>query len=490
MMRLKILVILLFFCTTSHPLYAQNVKKMKLILGQPIDQSAGKSAAADKINVLLYRTVYNFTAIVPFLDVLEPAAATNLPIRENNMETVAVNNQSDFIVYWSYKISGSQNNPQAEIRQMVWSLGAGKIVQEKVYTTKLDVTLIDTIDLMLEDILKPVLNLGSIKTAFLHFQNFQIGKETYDLWINSKYISRIEGDNFGQKMKVLADQVYRIELKQGFKEVTNFTVHVLPGEAASISYKAVAAVKLLPFEGKDAFKQYLALFDKHVMLEGDVWSGIPAGKEYLFELYELPTNQIAKKAFYLSDGMVKEINVNLKAFPRFYTSLGFAYHFEHFTGSDGLDKNTGSADISFNASYFLTPAFWAGMYFDYSSGNGLDLNIIGKIQNSAYMAGLEAGYLLLGDQREAVKFGAGIHLGYSFFDIQMSSDNVKLYESQNINVGLFLNLNISWVQLRLYVISGMKSLQLQYVNYVQGVNADITSDVIVRINFALQVPLF
>ncbi|NPV01334.1 MAG: hypothetical protein HPY53_08120 [Brevinematales bacterium] len=489
-MKVKILFALTFFCLVSQPLFAQNTKKMKLILGHPIDQSAVKSTAADKINILLYRTVYNFTAIVPFFDVLDPSIATNLPIMDNNLEAVAVSNQSDFIVYWSYKITGPQNAPQAEIRQVVWSLGAGKVVQEKGYTTKLDISLIDTIDLMLEDILKPVLNVGSIKVAFLQFLDFQIGKETYDLWINSKFISRVEGDSFSMKMKVLADQDYKIEMKQGFKAITNFTVHVLPGEAATISYKAAATVKLLPFEGKDSFKQYLALFDKHVLLEGDVWSGIPAGKEYLFELYELPTNRIAKKAFYLSDGMIKEINVNLKAFPRFYISAGLSYQNEHFTGSSLIHEDVSSPVFNIDLSYFITPAFWTGLYFNYSSGNDLSLSNTTDILDSSYMLGAEAGYLILGDQREVVKFGAGIHLGYSFFDTKINNINQKLFESQNINLGLFLNLNISWVQIRLYVISATKSFQLQYVNYDPANQSDISSDVILRFNAALQVPIF
>ena len=489
-MKVKILLALAFFCLVSQPLSAQNVKKMKLILGHPIDQSAVKSTAADKINILLYRTVYNFTAIVPFFDVLDPSIATNLPIKDNNLEAVAVSNQSDFIVYWSYKISGPQNAPQAEIRQVVWALGTGKVVQDKVYTTKLDVSLIDTIDLMLEDILKPVLNVGSIKVAFLQFLDFQIGKETYDLWINSKFISRIEGDSFSMKMKVLADQDYQIEMKQGFKEITNFTVHVLPGEAATISYKAVAAVKLLPFEGKDSFKQYLALFDKHVLLEGDVWNGVPAGKEYIFELYELPTNQIAKKVFYLSDGMVKEISVNLKAFPRFYIAAGVSYQNEHYIGSSLIHEDISSPVFNMDISYFITPAFWAGLYFNYCSGSGLQLSNTFDVDNSSYMLGAEAGYLILGDQREVVKFGAGIHLGYSFFDIALNNSSQKLFESQNINLGFFFNLNITWIQLRLYVISAMKSFQLQYVNYDPVNQPDISSDVIVRFNISLQAPLF
>ncbi|OHD54962.1 MAG: hypothetical protein A2Y33_03130 [Spirochaetes bacterium GWF1_51_8] len=486
MKKLPIFFIVCVFTAAGY-LYPQGAQKLKVVLAKPKNLSAEKSSAADKIDVLLYKTTYNFTAIIPFLDVMEPSKATNLPISEANLEAVSVSNKSDFIVYWSYTISGPQNSPKADIRQQVWSLGAGKIVWDKTYSTTLDVVLIDTIDVMMEDSLKQVLNLAGIKVGFIQFADFKIGQEKYDLWINSKHISKIEGEGFAQKLKVLADQDYNIELVQGLKKVTNFTVHVAAGEIANVSYTAHASIRLLPFDGKDSYKQYLALIDKKVILEGEEWKNILAGKEYLFELYEMPTNMIVKKSYYLTDGQVKDIQVYLKGYTQFYLTFAAGPCAAKFYDTGATDEFKPGFTLEFSPIYYPHPKWWFGGYV------GLDMIDQTQTNNATLeyrnvFAGLQGGYIFVNRQQDLFNMGVGLKIGYGMFNIKQKNPEFLLYYSDNFQLGLFVFAQLAGIRLNVEVYTGMSVLRMNSViNFPVNI---VKSDIAIRLTLEGLLGLF
>ncbi len=224
-----------------------NKEKKLSILILPLDNKTDKInfPNSELVKTIIFRSLYSFIGFIPSLDIPDEAVLREIRFDPDNPSLIARKYNADFIIYGSYNLVKKDNEPQASVHLRIWSRISGKM-NEKIFNTPTDVSIFDSIDNMIADSVKIILN-EEMKTASIHFGDFKVRKEPYLLMINNKVLSVISNDSFTLSLKILSEMNYQVILKKQDDNTTalNIMVNLKPGENTNISFAS-----LKPYNGE------------------------------------------------------------------------------------------------------------------------------------------------------------------------------------------------------------------------------------------------
>lgn len=296
--------------TTEETVELSN--KMRVLI-LPFENRTDEPAYPNSkiLNTILLNEFYAFLYIVPSFDVPEKTELTNLNsefLNRKNIKSQDIysNYQADIIIYGNYSLEGSKTDPAALIRLNIWNKASGKTVGFE-YKTPIDADIFDTIDTMLSQIIKLILN-EEIKIAYLNFGDFKIGNGSYSLLINNKPAAKITNDNFSLNLKILPNAIYSVKLRNlaNNRNVLNTTVILKPGETTNISHAALGNIRC-SIKNKAPGEDFQILMDGSKIPLDEVLSNLPAERKYQIKITDRKSNSYYDDTFFLSDGESKNL---------------------------------------------------------------------------------------------------------------------------------------------------------------------------------------
>ncbi|OHD56705.1 MAG: hypothetical protein A2Y33_14785 [Spirochaetes bacterium GWF1_51_8] len=369
------------------------------------------SAGSDNYRILLFGPIYNFVNIIPGVTMPPRDKLLSMKTDNSNIPAAAALNLSDFVIYGDYALKGkTKKDIKIYINLYIWSQKLGAVFFQKSFVSGTDFEVLDTIDLMLEEIISQTLQ-KQLAVATLQFGGFKIGFEKYELLINDKSISEIAGSGFALNLKVLAEQNYQIVLRNLNSGQVAFDQTFKPkkGEAIMIGYYAAGHIIVPEIPNKKAksvYDLYLIHGSETNMLEDKkTYSNMLAGRDYTFWLVEDKTNFAYTNTFTLNDKQTYKLEPKLKSTGGFGLRL---------TLNDGIMLNA-------HLDYFWNSWFYTGIQLGASP-----LPLLGDwgtmFYDSKFILSLSAGidvgvYFLGGRGNEGLNLAGGLMARYYLYPV-------------------------------------------------------------------------
>jgi TolB-like protein len=432
---------------------SQQNKAKVLILPFTNKTDSKKFANSGLIKSVVFRSFYSFVGIIPSIDVPDQKILTNILIENMDAAKVADQQDADIIIYGNYKFSGSKSEPDVGITLNVWTKDKHTNIISKSYKTTSGLEIFDTIDEMIANSIKAALNI-ELNVANVNFNNFKIGREKYELYVNGKMIEEITNEGFSYNLKILPASDYRIFLKKKWdgQEALQALVNLKEYQSIEIQYSALGTVRIGGIAFKDNLKKYRIELDGKDVVEGQLISNVAAGIDHTLVLKGFDSNVISQETFYLRDKEIKEVQPKEK-------STGFA-HFKLYS----LDRNM----ATLGAELYFFRYLWAGIgvggsYFTTTNLNSMVFFI------SPYV---EAGYYLLGDMGSDLRLGIGLEGRVNLYQPEDAVKKINAaFPNYQPNLGIFAQIEwkLFFFRPTLYLLMGADN----QINFSYGLGAGI-----------------
>lgn len=437
----KFIVILLCQLIIVGAIFAQSSEQGVLIIPliDKSDTEKFKDNQAYAPKILIFNTLYNFIRILPNVNVPTRNKIKSIGKKFKGsaiteLKNIALKHNSKFIIFGNIRLEGDTIDPEATIGIKVWSQDENKFVFEKSYKTALDLDLFDAVDQMIIDIIETTFKIQA-KFATLNINNFKIGSDTYQLYINNKKFEVITNSSFSFSTKVLANTPYNImvERVKDRAMVINTSFTLEENESTNISYSARGVVNIDPVLYKDPKKQYRILLNGQKITNHAPIESLDASKEHNLMVLDNKSIMQFHESFLLKD------NETITIQP--IANWGGIFHLRTYF--------LGGAIGGIGADFSLTRKMWLGV----NTGFTFTTKNTGVKDESVYliMPSIDFGYYILGDMEYDFRLAAGANIG-----LGVAFPNeiwVKITDTSPINFigGIFATAEWKMLYLRLAV---------------------------------------
>jgi len=420
-------------------------KKIKVLI-IPFNNEANKKIYKNSslYREILFRSFYSFIGFIPSLDVPDDDVLRNINLGSALVEKFAEEKNVDIIIYGNYHLEGERKEPEVVYNLKVWDSSKKTNIIDLKYKTSTGREIFDTIDEMMSKVLTSALNI-SADSATIVFENFNIGKEQYELFVNNKKIDTITNTDYNYKLRIVPDVDYVVQLKRKRDngEALHSVIRLQKYQIISIGYTGYGKVQVNSIAYKDNLKKYSLFLNDKEVVEGQLISNLQAGLKYTLSVKNDRQEEVFREDFYLRDAEVKVVNPCEKDYS--------PWHFKALT----LDRNF----LTLGIDYFPWRYFWVGI------GAGASYASVGS--NSLFFLSpfVEAGYYFMGDMAYDLRIGAGVVGRVNIFmpeDVGKSMDfSVGNYSP---NAGIFVQLEWRFIVLRpvAYLVFGKEDIFFSY----------------------------
>jgi hypothetical protein len=279
-----------------------DTSKRSVVVILPFKNLAGvkKYASSVLIGRIFYNGIMNVVGYFPSFDVPDKKVLDKLPF-VSNWSGVA-----DFIIAGDYDLSGDRHEPDAKVRLTIWSKMTGLTFTNEI-KTKTDTEIFDAVDQMISGIVKVTLK-EEAKFALMRLDEFNTGREKFDIYVNRKYLASVTNDGFSLGLKVLPDRPYLVTLVRiaDWKEVLNQKIVMSPESVTDVGYDALGkiGVELMGQKPNDPYKIYL---DGNEVGVSSFPTNIAAGRTHVIRKMNVLGNYSYQSTFSLRDGEERTI---------------------------------------------------------------------------------------------------------------------------------------------------------------------------------------
>lgn len=251
------------------------------------------------IGRILYDGIMNVVSYFPTFDVPDRKIMGKLSTVSNWQSGVA-----DFTITGEYDLKGDRSDPMATVRLYIWS----RITREtftNTLRTATDTEIFDAVDQLIADIVKVTLK-EETKFALLKLENFKVGREKYDVYINRKYLAEITNDNFSLGLKILPDRPYQVSIihQSDLREVLAGKITLPPEASTNISYESLGTVRI-EFVGQNGNGANRVNLDGNDITGRSILTNVSAGRIHVIR--KVSGAYSYQTTFYLSDGENKVV---------------------------------------------------------------------------------------------------------------------------------------------------------------------------------------
>lgn len=432
-MKKFVLITALVFITL--PVFADNsqtAEKTLLILPFHDNSDTNAFGSSGNLRYLTFRSLYTFLGIIPDFNTPDPAELTNIAWTEDGIAGLAATNKADYVVYGNYTYSGTAASARVEVKLNVWSKTDNGNIVKQTYNTTLGIEYLDTVDQMLGEILKNVLNIA-MNTASIRFSNFKTGSEIHYVYVNRKLVAVASNASFFDNLRVLADRNYTVEIRRSDnrRSVFNTSFYLSEGQTTNIGIVSTGNIRVKPILYRHRTRNYFILLNDLLVAENERLTNLQAGMDYRLRLVGDQSNVVFDQTYYLHDGESRTLEPRDTTLKRFYSRMYIAASWGPHgnlvdTDSDpdkypafGLNYSAGMGGI-----FLLSDTIWLGfslnigIYPSFATLNNslLPLTMYANILHAT--PELEFGYYIYGsrqtDLRLALGAGAGMNVDLIF----------------------------------------------------------------------------
>lgn len=310
------------------------------------------STAMDEV---IFKSLYNFIGIIPDLDVPDESEMRDPDLRENLQKSARLND-AKYVVSGDYTFRDDDGTEQIVITLKIWSYVKNDYLYNEVYTTELGLDFLDTVDLIIEDIIEQTLNI-QMEIALIRFQDINVGSEEHSIYINRKKMTDITNSNYTESVRVLANQDYLIRIRNSTWDLvyqTNWAPE--PGDVLDVDYDGTCSIIIEDIEFQRPDRNYILLLNDQLIIQDIGLDQMPSGMDYTFKMYVDQTNLYQSETVYLKS------HDTVTFTPTETNTLVHRYYLCGGLGIEQFNAYT-PTDADLNSDDNARPAFFGGLGF-------------------------------------------------------------------------------------------------------------------------------